>query len=158
MRGTCGSFPRFQFRISTSVNHRDHLFFLPWKMNGTYHACQNILKGFIFFFFFAHTIIKSVGMWVFPFLLSPLSDTLPSHPAGSFPFSTCWDVETGAKGRRLGGSVDIDSIKTCFPKALFPRRRQNSPSDPIVGSIPVPLRQDCWPPHSADPSLLCSSG
>lgn len=111
-----------------------------------------------FFFFFAHTIIKSVGMWVFPFLLSPLSDTLPSHPAGSFPFSTCWDVETGAKGRRLGGSVDIDSIKTCFPKALFPRRRQNSPSDPIVGSIPVPLRQDCWPPHSADPSLLCSSG
>lgn len=93
--GYLREFPRVQFRITTSWT-TGTIFFLPWKMNGTYHACQNILKGSIFFFF-ARTIIKSVGMWVFPFLLSPLSDTLPSHPTGSFPFSMCWDVETGAK-------------------------------------------------------------
>ena len=46
-----GYFPRVQFRITTSVNHRDFLFFLPWKMNGTYHVSQNILKGFILSFF-----------------------------------------------------------------------------------------------------------
>ena len=52
----------------------------------------------------------------------------------------------------------VSRWRTSFPKAVFPGRRKNSPGSPTVGSSQAPLGQDCWTSHSADPSILCSSG
>ena len=62
-------------------------------MEPTMHV-KTFSRGSVFFFFFCTH--KSVGV-CFPFLPTPLSDTLSSHPTGFFLFSTCWDVETGAE-------------------------------------------------------------
>ena len=100
MWGICRIFSQGSIQNHHFCEPQGLSFFLALENERNLPCKSKHSQGVHFVFFFAHTIIKSVGVWVFPFLSSPLSDTLPSHPNGSFLFSTCWDVETGAEGRR----------------------------------------------------------
>lgn len=161
MQGTCRKFPQSSVQNQHFCEPREPAFLLPWKMNGAYHTHQDMLNGFNFVFAtYNHKVSWGVGflLLTFPVVRHPHSSP-PDWLFCSPHAGTLGEGQNGLGGRRSHGLVDIYSIITSFPKAVFPGRMRNSPGSPIVGSVPVPLGQDYWTPHSAGPtSILCSSG
>lgn len=131
-------FPRVQFRITTSVNHRDHLFLAlenEWNLPCMPKHSQGV--QFFFFFFCTHNHKNQLECGFFSSCF-PHCQIPSSHPTGSFPFSMCWDVETGAKGRRLVARLISTALKHASPKPCFPEGGRTRPVTPLWAASQCP--------------------
>lgn len=123
MLSTCRKFPQGSIHHQHFCEPQRPTFSLPWKMSGTYHARQNVLKGFNFFFL-PRAIIKSIEVWVFSSLLSLLSDILAPPLTGSSALHMLGCCERGRMVWEGGGHMAWliftalwhHSSKPCFPE------------------------------------------
>ena len=115
--GTCRKFPHSSVQNQHFCAPQGPAFFLPWRMNGAYHAYSNILKGFDFIFAtWPHKINWGVGFLLLAFkhpCFSPNWLFCSPHAGMREKDRMVWEGR-GHVARLIFRALGHHSLKPCF--------------------------------------------